>query len=184
MLLPSATLTCCLLWEKLAQFWPNLVFSWRVTDYSSRLWQHLITSSITLAHILALNIGLLLADGHHRTFSLMHFYFYLLCRCLFPVFFSHFQAPFHFFFPFSHLGILELKSQKPFRPLSFAGVFFLSAVKMEPLFFFGSSCNKLISPSLCAPSFFLICVNKAASGAWKRRQGSRAYGRALFSCSM
>lgn len=59
------------------------------------------------------------------------------------------------FFP-PHLGILELKSQKPFRPVSFVSVFFLSAVKLEPVFL---SVHLVISSSvrLCAPVVFHLC---------------------------
>lgn len=68
---------------------------------------------------------------------------------------------------------LELKSQKPFRPLSFVSMFFPSAVKLKAVFL---SVRLVISSSV--PSFF-IYVNKAARGAAKWWQHTRAYRRAV-----
>lgn len=125
-----------------------------------------------------------LTDGSSQNFSQYTIVLTLLLFiCLVSVFVTepNFDSHFHacesgLFSP--HLGILELKSQKRFWPLSFVSVFFLSVVKLEPVFL---SVCLVISSSVCLcalPSFF-IYVNKAASGAGKWWKHSRAYRRAV-----
>lgn len=104
---------------------------------------------------------------HHR--ALMHSYFYLLCRCLCSVFFSYFQAPFLFFFFFLPLRHFGIEITKAVQASLFCRRVPSFSCENGATLSFAPSCNKLIFPSLCAPSFFffIICVSKAARGAWK-----------------